>query len=80
MKWKTTTAVLAAASLAMVAAPSAFAATTDCTTELGNTTIAGDLTVAAGETCVLGNVVVQGSITVGDEDALEGVTTRREQD
>lgn len=80
MKWKTTTAVLAAASLAMVAAPSAFAATTDCTTELGNTTIAGDLTVAAGETCVLGNVVVQGSITVGDDAWLDATSATIEGD
>ncbi|ROP56764.1 MULTISPECIES: hypothetical protein [unclassified Rathayibacter] len=80
MKWKTTTAVLAAASLAMVAAPSAFAATTDCTTELGNTTIAGDLTVGAGETCVLGNVVVQGSITVGDDAWLDATSATIEGD
>ena len=80
MKWKTPTAVLAAASLAMVAAPSAFAATTDCTTELGNTTIAGDLNVAAGETCVLGNVVVQGSITVGDDAWLDATSATIEGD
>jgi len=80
MKWKTPPAVLAAASLAMVAAPSAFAATTDCTTELGNTTIAGDLNVAAGETCVLGNVVVQGSITVGDDAWLDATSATIEGD
>ncbi|NQX05438.1 hypothetical protein HQQ82_11950 [Rathayibacter sp. VKM Ac-2856] len=80
MKWKTPTAVLAAASLAMVAAPPAFAATTDCTTELGNTTIAGDLNVAAGETCVLGNVVVQGSITVGDDAWLDATSATIEGD
>ncbi|MHC2187090.1 hypothetical protein ACVLV4_002757 [Rathayibacter agropyri] len=74
MKWKTPTAVLAAASLAMVAAPSAFAATTDCTTELGNQTITGDLTVAAGETCVLGNVSVTGNVIVGDDAWLDATS------
>ncbi|PPI18406.1 hypothetical protein C5D04_01810 [Rathayibacter sp. AY1D2] len=74
MKWKTPTAVLAAASLAMVAAPSAFAATTDCTTELGNQTITGDLNVGAGQTCVLGNVTVTGNVIVGDDAWLDATS------
>lgn len=79
MKWKTPTAVLAAASLAMVAAPAAFAAT-NCATELGNTTITGDLTVAAGETCVLGNVTVTGNVIVGDDAWLDATSATIEGD
>ncbi|MDF2847432.1 MAG: hypothetical protein K0R97_1414 [Oerskovia sp.] len=76
MKWKVSAAAAAAFVLLAVAAPSAHAAVTNCTTELDDTVVAGDLVVPAGATCVLGGTTVQGSITVGDDawlDATEAV-------
>ncbi|MEK8226662.1 hypothetical protein NKG05_12060 [Oerskovia sp. M15] len=76
MKWKVSAAAAAAFALVAVAAPAAYAASTDCTTELDDTIIAGDLVVPAGENCVLGGTTVQGSITVGEDawlDATEAV-------
>lgn len=76
MKWKVSASAAAAVAMIAVTAPVAHAASTSCTTELDDTTIAGDLVVPAGATCILGGTTVQGSITVGDDawlDATEAV-------
>jgi hypothetical protein len=57
-------ALVGAFGLVVLGSTVAQAATTDCTADLGDQTIAGDLVVPAGATCVLAGATVEGSITV----------------
>jgi hypothetical protein len=57
-------ALVGAFGLVLLGSTVAQAATTDCTTDLGDQTITGDLVVPAGATCVLAGATVEGSITV----------------
>lgn len=71
--WKIPAASAAAVALVLVAAPGASAATTECTDDLGDVTVA-DLVVPDGATCVLAGATVSGSITVGDDAWLDATS------
>ncbi|MEP7764332.1 hypothetical protein [Sanguibacter sp. 25GB23B1] len=70
-KWTVPAAFVAAAAMITVGAPAAFAASTECTTELADETVTGDLVVPAGATCVLGGTTVTGSIVVNEDGWLD---------
>jgi len=67
-------ALVGAFGLVALGATVAQAATTDCTSDLGDQTITGDVTVPAGATCVLAGATVQGSITVGADGWLDATS------
>ncbi len=67
-------ALVGAFGLVALGSTVAQAASTDCTTDLGDQTIAGDLVVPAGADCVLAGATVEGSITVGADAWLDATS------